>query len=832
MQNTLYKFGYTVGGWKLNIDGVEYSYEMINSEIEVPAQDVVSGIYVFTPMWIEEEYTVWLFLQNASIIDVGWTKISNNLYESTYTIESRPIVFPNVEMSGNVHFFGWRVTNVYASNTLWRMGDKCVAGPLSSGYFGNVRFSADYGEFGFVSATINKVYGDENFFNPLLNSSSYDPTYRSSDERIATVDALTGEVSIKGVGTVMIYATIEQENGSIENGFTVIISKATLTLSTSDVTITYGDSIPKWEFVVEGFVYGESLESLGVEMHIAIMSDEQIIVPDENTNVGIYSVYPNVELENYNIIPLRGILCINPRDIVDATVTGLEDFYEYTGSIIEPNCTVIVNGKTLVKDVDYVTIFQNEINVGVATITFVGINNYTGSKQYNFQIVQRSGSLTLSSNKVFIQYGNAEYVTMEYEWDGDIEIENSEPTKLRATLNPAKDTITLFCLYYTGKATITIRLIGGTNFTQPSAVTCEVTFQKREVTFTSGSKIQVENGSTIRDSNVILTEGSMASFDGITDEYSNVNVTGSQREVGTSYNTFTIGSITRNGENYFDYYNITYNYGTLTVLQKDTTFYIDEISGSVQYGDTTSFNVIYTGNGTLNVYCSNENVAEVFFDGSTVTIRVIGFSYAEVYITVEAVPFNSSQNSEEMVYTLHILQREIQVTSESIFVTYDGNPHTCYEAKITSGSLANFNGIEDVIAYNFTGVQTSIGISENTFTAVITRNGVNVSNYYKIKYVYGTLEVYEYVANIKLNEKFATITYGEYTTFTYTYDGDGIISVRSSNPNVIEVIGGENIVRVTAIGYVVGSVEVIVSATKGTGSRQPDDAIFIVILEK
>lgn len=58
--------------------------------------------------------------------------------------------------------------------------------------------------------------------------------------------------------------------------------------------------------------------------------------------------------------------------------------YEYTGSEIKP----VVSATGLSQNRDYTVFYSNNIEIGTATITISGINNYTGTKTINFRVAK------------------------------------------------------------------------------------------------------------------------------------------------------------------------------------------------------------------------------------------------------------------------------------------------------------------------------------------------------------------------------------------------------------------------------------------------------------
>ncbi|MGI6216038.1 MAG: cell wall-binding repeat-containing protein [Coriobacteriales bacterium] len=59
----------------------------------------------------------------------------------------------------------------------------------------------------------------------------------------------------------------------------------------------------------------------------------------------------------------------------------------YTGSAIEPDVTITDGSTQLVKDTDYTLAYENNVEIGTATVTITGIGNYTGTATTTFEIL-------------------------------------------------------------------------------------------------------------------------------------------------------------------------------------------------------------------------------------------------------------------------------------------------------------------------------------------------------------------------------------------------------------------------------------------------------------
>ena len=87
-------------------------------------------------------------------------------------------------------------------------------------------------------------------------------------------------------------------------------------------------------------------------------------------------------------------------DIANATVSGIADSYDYTGSAITPAITGVTlnNGTTLAISLtagtDYTVGYENNTNAGTATVTLTGTGGYTGTKTVDFTINKVDATVT------------------------------------------------------------------------------------------------------------------------------------------------------------------------------------------------------------------------------------------------------------------------------------------------------------------------------------------------------------------------------------------------------------------------------------------------------
>ena len=75
-------------------------------------------------------------------------------------------------------------------------------------------------------------------------------------------------------------------------------------------------------------------------------------------------------------------------DLANAEITLSGTSFSFTGSAIEPEVTIVINGTTLTEGTDYTLSYSNNYVVGTAAVTATGTGSYTGSISAEFTIVE------------------------------------------------------------------------------------------------------------------------------------------------------------------------------------------------------------------------------------------------------------------------------------------------------------------------------------------------------------------------------------------------------------------------------------------------------------
>lgn len=235
------------------------------------------------------------------------------------------------------------------------------------------------------------------------------------------------------------------------------------------------------------------------------------------------------------------------------------------------------------------------------------------------------------------------------------------------------------------------------------------------------------------DGTALTASGEISGF--VNGETVSFVTTGSQTLVGTSANSY---AITWDGTAKESNYNVVEGaIGTLEVTPSQVAITVTPRDGSKVYdgkpltsagidvdGLPAGFTLDAATKGTITD--AGELLAEI--DASTIVIK----NAAGEDVTAQFA--NVTCGKAPLIVT----KRPVTVTSATDSKVYDGTALTKHEAMVTAGSLVE----GESFGYDFTGEQTAVGTSDNTFTV---KAGANTSlDNYEITQVNGTLTVIAY----------------------------------------------------------------------------------------
>jgi hypothetical protein len=106
-----------------------------------------------------------------------------------------------------------------------------------------------------------------------------------------------------------------------------------------------------------------------------------------NLNVGTASV-TITGAGNYTGT-VRKTFKITAANISNSKVSGLGEYYKYTGKARTPSMNVVYNNIVLKKNTDYTVSYKNNTKIGTATVTVKGKGNFKGQFSKTFKIVRK-----------------------------------------------------------------------------------------------------------------------------------------------------------------------------------------------------------------------------------------------------------------------------------------------------------------------------------------------------------------------------------------------------------------------------------------------------------
>lgn len=210
----------------------------------------------------------------------------------------------------------------------------------------------------------------------LEEGTDYTVTYENNVEPGTATAIITGCGGYKGTVT----RTFTIEGGE---GFTKDISSCTITLD--KYSYTY-DGNPKSPAVTVKDGNKTLMEFM-----------DYLLVYTNNTEVGTATVmvtgmgqYSGTAFVDYTIEPKS----FQGTSITLCDISLDKTMFTYDGNPKTPAVTVIYGAKTLVMGVDYSLAYNNNVNVGTASVTVTGLGNYKDSKTVEFIIKNKSGEFT------------------------------------------------------------------------------------------------------------------------------------------------------------------------------------------------------------------------------------------------------------------------------------------------------------------------------------------------------------------------------------------------------------------------------------------------------
>lgn len=544
----------------------------------------------------------------------------------------------------------------------------------------------------------------------------------------------------------------------------LVIEKRKVTLTSEGGSKVYdGAPLTKPEVQIEGsFVDGEVL-GIVAQGTVTDVSEGEV------TNTIFFNRGTNFKESNYDIQKNEGKLSITKRNVVLTSETASKP---YDGNpLTKPDVTVTGDGfvKGEVSEIKAKGSVTHVSHGKVTnTITYTKGANF---KESNYTITKKEGELWITgrTDEVVVEIeGRTKTVTYNGEehtaWQYDV-VSISDPLYETApgefpnfwNKNAKKAKGTDAGTYPMGWKAEDFENTN-TNFSNVKFVVTDgqLVINPRPVVLTSASDKKVYDGEALTNHTVTEMFGTESPFpNGEGLEY---DFTGSQTNVGKSANTFTYKA---NEKTKLTNYAITTEYGTLEVtpVTDRVTVKIKGKTDSVMYDGKPHFVFGFDAEPSNKLYNPNEDIQ---FNGTDVDMIAEGTDAGEyeMGLTVERFT-NKSKNFTNVRFEvvedgkLEIKKRSVKLTSASDEKVYDGKPLMNETVTVGGDGFAKDEGV----TYDFTGSQTDVGESENTFTFEA-NEGTSAKNY-SFEFKFGTLKVTPFTdkVTVTITEKSGTATY-------------------------------------------------------------------------
>ncbi len=228
------------------------------------------------------------------------------------------------------------------------------------------------------------------------------------------------------------------EGGNLANPLVMQFQDVTITVTSTDTYCHIGYlTIDGYGFYGHGYAF--KVESANYYVtHVTVRGQSAMTYKTAEANNNSKSCTVNFPEDNVvikNII----VTLTDKLDIANATVSGINDSYDYTGSAITPSPTValttgVPTPVSLTEGTDYTVNYVSNTEVGTATIILTGIGEYTGSWSKTFAINKAAPTLTAPTASTLTYNGAAqalcstgsvtggtlEYSTDETTWSEDV----------------------------------------------------------------------------------------------------------------------------------------------------------------------------------------------------------------------------------------------------------------------------------------------------------------------------------------------------------------------------------------------------------------------------
>ena len=720
--NSLTIDGYTVSGLSASVSGTDAG----------TYNNVITGVATVTKDGKDVTDRVVVTKQNGTLT-INKRQVTLTSEGGSKTYDGTPLTKPNV--TGGDGFVNGEVKDIKATGSVTNVSDGEVTNTIT--YTPNEKFNKNNYQITKTEGKLSITAVETEVQVQIVGATDtvgYDGNEHQVEGYTVTINndkyheadfTFSGNKVAKGInaGTYNMGLAAEQfKNNSsnfsnvtftVTDGYLVITPKS---INTEDQKITVSD--PQGH-VYDGNPHQEVLVVRDAELDKTLKSGKDYDVyysTKDFTNVGEITI--TITGKGNYVGAVNKTYSITKRQV---TLTSEGGSKPYDGTpLTRPNVTVGGDGFVT----DEVTSVQ-----AIGTVTEVKDSPVTNAIEYtvgtkfninNYEISMTEGTLSITPKSINPDDQNMSVSDPQgHVYDG---LEHKEELEVKDIF---RDVILLAGTDYdveystkdfTNVGKITITITGKGNYTGTFDRTYEITPATLTVTTPSANKVY--------DGTPLTAEGTISGF--VNKETATFTTTGSQTEVGSSSNTY---SIEWNGTAKSSNYKISETVGTLTVTENENEIVVTTKHSSYTY-DGLAHGTEVTVSNLPKGYSLDKATSSA--TATDVTTAIEATCDTLVIKNAEGKDVTNNLKITKVPGSITITPATLTVTTPSANKVYDGTPLTA------DGTISGFVN-KETATFTTTGSQTEVGNSKNTYS--IKWNGTAKSTNYQISEAVGTLTV-------------------------------------------------------------------------------------------
>ena len=568
--------------------------------------------------------------------------------------------------------------------------------------------------------TVTADSDSKEYDGTALTKDSYTNTALATGDSIESVTVTGSQTVVGSSNNVPSAAKIVNGSGAdVTASYDITYANGMLTVNRKAVTITAdsdsktydGTALTKSSTTNTALATGDSIESVTV-------TGSQTVAGSSSNVPSAAKIVNGANADvtgSYDITYANGTLKVTPKAV---TITADNDSKTYDGTALTKSSTTntaLATGDSI----ESVTVAGSQTVVGSSNnvpSAAVIVNGSGADVTASYDITYANGTLTVNRKAVTLTAKDASRT-----YNGSALTEGG----FTASALEAGDTHT-FAVAMTAGSTITnagtqpnvIATVDGTAVTagtptdvgnySVTAVNGTLTVNRKDATITTGSAGKAYDGTALTNAEASIT--GLIEGESVT-----LSAAGSQTEVGSSNNTYSITWDDAVAGNY----SVTENLGTLTVTSNTAEVVLTAASAGKTYDGTALTAGGVTASGLPDGFTVTATASGSQTDAGS-SANVVNDGYV-IRNAAGADRTASFANLAKVNGTLTVNKKAATISTGSAGKQYDGTALTCAEASITG--LVEGEGV----TLSAAGSQTEVGESDNTYS--ITWDSAKAGNY-------------------------------------------------------------------------------------------------------